>query len=47
MFNYPPNLSTDPTTTANVNAARVNTFYVVNTVHDVSYQYGFTEAAYK
>ena len=31
---------------ANIDAARVNTFYIVNTVHDISYLYGFTEAAY-
>ena len=31
---------------ANIDAARVNTFYVVNTVHDISYLYGFTEAAF-
>ena len=36
-----------PTTTVNVNAARVNAFYVVNTIHDISYRYGFTEAAFK
>ncbi|KAI0088048.1 Fungalysin metallopeptidase-domain-containing protein [Irpex rosettiformis] len=45
-FNYPPALSSSPTTTANVNAARVNAFYVVNTIHDISYKYGFTESAY-
>ena len=31
---------------ANIDAARVNAFYVVNTVHDFSYLYGFTEAAF-
>ncbi|KAM5541577.1 hypothetical protein V8D89_004767 [Ganoderma adspersum] len=31
---------------ANIDAARVNTFYIVNTVHDFSYLYGFTEAAF-
>ena len=31
---------------ANIDAARVNTFYVANMVHDISYQYGFTEAAF-
>ncbi len=31
---------------ANIDAARVNTFYLVNTVHDISYLYGFTEAAF-
>ena len=30
----------------NVNAARVNAFYVVNSLHDIAYKYGFTEAAF-
>ncbi|KAH9912689.1 Fungalysin metallopeptidase-domain-containing protein [Epithele typhae] len=46
LFDYPVDTSAQPTTTGNVNAARVNTFYVVNTVHDVTYKYGFTESAY-
>ena len=46
VFNYPANLAVAPTTTANVNAARVNAFYVVNTVHDIQYKYGFTVAAF-
>ncbi|EJF58150.1 hypothetical protein DICSQDRAFT_110674 [Dichomitus squalens LYAD-421 SS1] len=46
VFNYPAALSKAPTTTANVNAARVNAFYVVNSVHDIHYKYGFTESAY-
>jgi Zn-dependent metalloprotease len=35
----------EPSSTANKNAAIVNNFYVSNMVHDISYQYGFTEAA--
>nr|VWO94070.1 Extracellular metalloproteinase 5 (EC (Fungalysin MEP5) [Ganoderma boninense] len=31
---------------ANIDAARVNTFYVANAMHDIAYQYGFTETAY-
>ncbi|KAJ6448194.1 Fungalysin metallopeptidase-domain-containing protein [Mycena sanguinolenta] len=46
VFNYPQNAATAPTTAANVDAARVNAFYLVNTVHDFSYRYGFTEAAF-
>ncbi|KAF7372721.1 Extracellular metalloproteinase mep [Mycena sanguinolenta] len=46
VFNYPQNAATAPTTTANVDAARVNAFYIVNTIHDFSYRYGFTEAAF-
>ncbi|TFK97385.1 Fungalysin metallopeptidase-domain-containing protein [Pterulicium gracile] len=37
IFNY----THDPT-----NVARVNAFYVVNMVHDITYLYGFTEAAF-
>ncbi|KAJ6620189.1 Fungalysin metallopeptidase-domain-containing protein [Mycena sp. CBHHK59/15] len=46
VFNYPQSATTAPTTTANVNAARVNAFYIVNTIHDLSYRYGFTEASF-
>ncbi|KAI0692817.1 Fungalysin metallopeptidase-domain-containing protein [Cerioporus squamosus] len=46
VFNYPVNFSTAPTTTANVNAARVNAFYLVNSIHDIHYRYGFTEASF-
>jgi extracellular elastinolytic metalloproteinase len=45
-FIFPQNATAAPTTTANVNAARVNAFYVVNTIHDMTYRYGFTEAAF-
>lgn len=30
----------------NLDAARVNAFYVANTVHDFFYRYGFTEVAF-
>ena len=46
VFDYPANFSVTPTTPGNVNAARVNAFYVVNTVHDIQYKYGFTVAAF-
>ncbi|KAF9008256.1 Fungalysin metallopeptidase-domain-containing protein [Cyathus striatus] len=45
-FVYTQNPSNAPTTTDNINAARVNAFYIVNSIHDLSYRYGFTEAAY-
>ncbi|KAI0344183.1 hypothetical protein BDW22DRAFT_1137358 [Trametopsis cervina] len=45
-FDYEPNLSAAPTTTVNANAARVNAFYVVNSIHDITYKYGFTESAF-
>ncbi|KAJ1343916.1 hypothetical protein BSLG_010808 [Batrachochytrium salamandrivorans] len=34
-----------PATIANTAAAAVNLFYVANVMHDISYQYGFTEQA--
>ncbi|KAH6583679.1 hypothetical protein BASA60_001324 [Batrachochytrium salamandrivorans] len=34
-----------PTSDANIAAAAVNLFYVSNVMHDISYQYGFTESA--
>lgn len=46
-FEYVQVPSQAPTTTANANAACVNVFYVVNTIHDISYRYGFTEPAFK
>ena len=47
IFDYPANFSQKPTVAENVAAARVNAFYVVNTVHDIAYRYGFTEQAFK
>ncbi|KAJ7161771.1 Fungalysin metallopeptidase-domain-containing protein [Mycena crocata] len=46
VFGYPQNAAAAATTTANVNAARVNNFYLVNSLHDIAYRYGFTEAAF-
>jgi extracellular elastinolytic metalloproteinase len=37
--------SEEPTSDSNKNAAIVNNFYVSNMMHDISYQYGFDEAA--
>ncbi|RDB18741.1 Extracellular metalloproteinase mep [Hypsizygus marmoreus] len=45
-FNVRYNDNRDPTAAANINAARNNAFYVINTVHDFSYRYGFTESAF-
>ncbi|KAH9166571.1 Fungalysin metallopeptidase-domain-containing protein [Lactarius sanguifluus] len=45
-FIYDYNFGQAPTTTTNVNAAVVNAFYLVNTVHDFTYRYGFTEATF-
>ena len=44
-FAYQHNASAAPTTLANRNAATVNLFYWNNIIHDLTYQYGFTEAA--
>ncbi|KAI9434878.1 Fungalysin metallopeptidase-domain-containing protein [Lactarius indigo] len=45
-FIYPYDFSQPPGSTTNHNAAAVNAFYVVNTVHDFTYRYGFTEATF-
>ncbi|KAJ3486320.1 hypothetical protein NLI96_g4333 [Meripilus lineatus] len=45
-FIYPQNPNQQPTTQANLDAARTNAFYVANVVHDFSYKYGFTEEAF-
>lgn len=47
VFDYAANLTQQPTTATNIDAARVNAFYVVNTMHDITYRYGFTETAFK
>ncbi|KAH9477322.1 Extracellular metalloproteinase mep [Psilocybe cubensis] len=44
FFTQDPNSA--PTTPNNLDAARVNAFYIVNTMHDLTYRYGFTEAAF-
>ncbi|KAJ7116251.1 Fungalysin metallopeptidase-domain-containing protein [Mycena crocata] len=46
VFNYPHDASASPKTPANLDAARVNAFYIINTIHDIAYRYGFTEAAF-
>nr|VWO99013.1 Extracellular metalloproteinase 4 (EC (Fungalysin MEP4) [Ganoderma boninense] len=47
IFNYTQDPTKNPNATrANVHAARVNAFYVVNTIHNISYLYGFTERAF-
>ncbi|KAH6582254.1 hypothetical protein BASA50_000951 [Batrachochytrium salamandrivorans] len=45
VFNTKFNSKEDPGTVANIAAAAVNLFYLTNTMHDISYQYGFTEKA--
>ncbi|KAI0042801.1 hypothetical protein FA95DRAFT_1499587 [Auriscalpium vulgare] len=45
-FDYTQDAAQDPTVAANIHAAVTNAFYVVNTIHDFSYRYGFTESAF-
>ena len=45
-FVFTQNPAQAPTVQANLDAARTNAFYIVNTVHDISYIYGFTEAGF-
>ncbi|KAI9434877.1 Fungalysin metallopeptidase-domain-containing protein [Lactarius indigo] len=45
-FIYTQNAAQAPTVAVNVAAAVVNAFYIVNTVHDVTYRYGFTESTF-
>lgn len=35
----------DPVAPMNVNASITNLFYLINTMHDLTYEYGFNEAA--
>ncbi|KAI9453866.1 Fungalysin metallopeptidase-domain-containing protein [Lactarius psammicola] len=45
-FIFTQNAAQAPTVAANIGAAVTNAFYVVNTVHDTTYRYGFTEATF-
>ncbi|KAH8986535.1 Fungalysin metallopeptidase-domain-containing protein [Lactarius hatsudake] len=45
-FIFTQNAAQAPTVAANVAAAVVNAFYIVNTVHDLTYRYGFTESTF-
>ncbi|KAH6571489.1 hypothetical protein BASA60_007135 [Batrachochytrium salamandrivorans] len=45
VFNTKFDSKERPATIANIAAAAVNLFYVANVMHDISYQYGFTEQA--
>ncbi|KAF9057048.1 Fungalysin metallopeptidase-domain-containing protein [Panaeolus papilionaceus] len=45
-FVFTQDPSSAPTVQANVDAARTNAFYIVNSLHDITYKYGFTEAAF-
>ncbi|EJD41729.1 metalloprotease [Auricularia subglabra TFB-10046 SS5] len=45
-FNYHFDAGIDPTEGDGTNLARTNTFYLVNTMHDILYRYGFDEDSY-
>ncbi|KAF8649625.1 hypothetical protein AX16_005714 [Volvariella volvacea WC 439] len=45
-FNYTYSDALAPAVQSNLDAARVNAFYVINSIHDFTYRYGFTESAY-
>ncbi|KAH8981283.1 Fungalysin metallopeptidase-domain-containing protein [Lactarius hatsudake] len=45
-FIYTQDAAQAPTVAANVAAAVVNAFYIVNSVHDLTYRYGFTESTF-
>ncbi|KAH8981285.1 Fungalysin metallopeptidase-domain-containing protein [Lactarius hatsudake] len=45
-FIYTQNAAQAPTVAVNVAAAVVNAFYIVNSVHDLTYRYGFTESTF-
>ncbi|KAG8743260.1 hypothetical protein FRC10_012304 [Ceratobasidium sp. 414] len=45
-YEYVFNAAAAPATAPNVDAARVNAFYVANSIHDVTYRYGFDEASF-
>ncbi|GLB39054.1 putative peptidase M36 family protein [Lyophyllum shimeji] len=45
-FNVRYDATKDPSVTSNKAAATNNAFYVINTVHDFTYRYGFTEKTF-
>lgn len=46
VFSYTYDPASEPNVDNNLDAARVNAFYLINNVHDLTYRYGFTEAAF-
>ncbi|KAF9261837.1 hypothetical protein L218DRAFT_474630 [Marasmius fiardii PR-910] len=46
VFDYTYDMTLNPTQGANIDAARTNGFYIINSHHDTLYQYGFTESAF-
>ncbi|KAJ7210611.1 Fungalysin metallopeptidase-domain-containing protein [Mycena rebaudengoi] len=46
VFDYVQDPTLAPNATVNIGAGIVNNFYIANTMHDIAYRYGFTEAAF-
>ncbi|KAJ7696956.1 Fungalysin metallopeptidase-domain-containing protein [Mycena rosella] len=46
VFNYTQDPDVSPSVKMNLDAARTNVFYILNTMHDIAYKYGFTEATF-
>ncbi|KAJ7631813.1 Fungalysin metallopeptidase-domain-containing protein [Mycena rosella] len=46
IFEFPEDPTQEPTVQVNLDASRTAAFYLVNTVHDIAYRYGFTEDAF-
>ncbi|KAF9525879.1 metallo proteinase 10 [Crepidotus variabilis] len=46
VFQYLYDTLKDPEEDTNPDAARTNAFYVINSVHDIAYRYGFTEKSF-
>lgn len=46
IFNYTYDTSMEPSEGSNLDAVRTNAFYVINSIHDIAYRYGFTESAF-
>ncbi|KAF9012215.1 hypothetical protein BDZ89DRAFT_1077431 [Hymenopellis radicata] len=45
-FDFAYDTTLAPTAGSNIDAARVNSFYLINAVHDILYQYGWTESSF-
>ena len=45
-FNHAYDDTLEPAEENNLDASRVNAFYLINTLHDIWYKYGFTEEAF-
>ena len=46
VFNSKYDDAQQPNTQSNIQAAVTNAFFVINSLHDVTYRYGFTEEAF-